>query len=115
MTSLEINKKIAELKGFKPGPSGNLRYTNSVSLHPASMPDNLLSIFASEDKSWAENISDAWELFEEIPGAVISKDDDNEDGRNSYYCRSATNNLSIYGATAQKAICLAWIKWKEEL
>lgn len=109
MTPLEINKKIAELKGFhsiRNGFSDSVFYCDK---------EKLGNEFLNYNKNWAENISDAWELFEEIPGAVISKDDDNEDGCNSYYCRSATDNLSIYGATATEAICLAWIKWKEGL
>lgn len=106
MTPLEINKKIAELKGMKCIP---LPYSkNSLRIFLENESCHL-----GRDINWVENISDAWELFEEIPGAVISKDDDNEDGCNNYYCRSATDNLSIYGATAPEAICLAWIKWKE--
>lgn len=106
MTQLEINKKIAELKGLKMEEAPNL--SQSALFFVGSDRHESESY-----KDWAKDISDAWELFEEIPGAVISKDDDNEDGCNSYYCRSATDNLSIYGATATEAICLAWIKWKE--
>lgn len=94
MTPLEINKKIAEIKGF----TGTLIDTN-----------------------WAENISDAWELFEEM-ATDISGD---------VNCLNYSSFLKDYNVgvasddgfesfanqdheSPSMAICLAYIEWKKE-
>lgn len=62
MTHLEINKKIAELKGYE------VRRVN----------DNQLFIgkpgFDGAWVNWSESISDAWELFEKMDQQIVMKD-----------------------------------------
>ena len=70
MTPLEINKKIAELKcsGFK-YQSGNQILINYKEEPARQLAKNLSPvnyIISSRWVNWAEDISDAWELFEEM-------------------------------------------------
>lgn len=69
-----------------------------------------------QNKNWAKNIADAWELFEEMPGALLSKSDTTEDGRDIYHCRNDSMEKCFmeWSFEAPMAICLAWINWKEK-
>lgn len=111
MTPLEINKLIAELKGFKGisisiGDKG--RPTGRISYEIKREGDTVVN---SNFYNWAENISDAWELFEESTEPYLKKMPPN------YECVMRDKSLNIVGqaraGTPAKAICLAWIKWKE--
>lgn len=99
MTPLEINKKIASMRS----------HDGIDNDHPWNDKENRMW-------NWAENIADAWELFEEMPHRFgIIKND-----RQSYsiweeYQGNKTICLQYYGewcSTAPMAICLAWLKWK---
>lgn len=110
MTPLEINKRVAELKS----------YTNSyLHAHSPGTPCNKECLKPFYDpyfgKNWVENISDAWDLFEEMPGCLLSKDDETEDGRDIYHCRhrEMERGETEWAFELCEAICLAWIKWKE--
>lgn len=84
MTNEEINKRIAELKGFEWKP----QYSDY----------------------WAENIGIAWELFEEMT---------EQNARimciNGLYIVQYLCGAEAKDKTASIAICLTWIKWKENL
>lgn len=97
MTGLEINKKIAELKG--------LPY--ALDAHGTSM---LLIDNAWVD--WAGHIFYAWELFEEMPMPQITK----YDHPLPFSCSSDFVSPVLQpfqSETAPRAICLAWLAWKE--
>ena len=120
MTTLEINKRIAELKKLDItwGDYGN-------SVCPALWNKDEMVLF-----NWAEDISDAWELFEEMGNNMggwhkIALDMWNA---NSTYIpisfKIIIKGLGGHGGdkdemlaeanTASEAICLAWIKWKQQ-
>jgi len=74
---------------------------------------------------WSLKILDAWELFEEMPGAYL-KHIDRKDVKFKVYYHVFKNTGDLIqdaisdqydegsiGTTAPEAICLAWIKWKE--
>lgn len=116
MTPLEINKKIAAIKSMQ-GADGV-----SVSIGDNGQPTNRVAYLCKIDDNvyvhsqfynWAESIGDAWELFEEMPGGVITKFDDTEDGNDIYFCTNDVMNYSEWAFEASSAICLAWLKWKE--
>lgn len=98
--ALEINKKIAEAKGIE------IQTNNGANVYVKS-PEPLINY------NWAENIADAWELFEEMPGAELKHDDSTENSIDFYYCIEKKTNQHIYGDTAPMAICLAWLVCKE--
>lgn len=108
MTPLEINKKIAELKGFhsiRNGFSDSVFYCDK---------EKLGNEFLNYNKNWAENISDAWELFEEMPfGTCITSHYDHEENYYTLILGDNINYIEIDSNTATEAICLAWIKWKK--
>lgn len=111
MTNQEINNKIAELKGYIPGVSMQFDSVNGVSLNRNSMPEGKFDMFA-ESKNWAEKISDAVELFEEMPARYeISKVDIGD--KYFWKCQHRHKQGVAIGDTAPLVICLAWIKWKE--
>lgn len=106
LTPLQINQKIAQLKGNyvqKAGP-GKIIGAETTPVYEL-------------DKNWAENISDAWKLFEEMPNdtsIAISKN-----GRlfsiiigDSCYFEDESKRF-IYADTAPLAICAAYIAWRE--
>ncbi len=83
MTNLEINIAIAGVKG-------------------------MATINGACQFNWAENISDAWELFEEMPHmANIFK---REDGMFEVTC--ADEAYHGFADTAPLAIAKAYLKWK---
>lgn len=96
MTPLEINKRIAEIKwDEKTHDRVNSILTLGIPL---------------EIKNWSESISDAWELFEEMPvGSAMQKFE------NSYLVQTAFSPPISNDCceTAAIAICSAWLKWKE--
>ena len=110
MIPIEINKKIAEIKGLKMEEAPNLSQSALVFIGA----DN----HASESyKDWAKDIEDAWELFEEMSSSVnldydlcLHKVYDN-------WCVSRKYLRDLIklseSKTAPEAICLAWKKWKE--
>jgi hypothetical protein len=61
--------------------------------------------------NWAENIADAWELFEEHDCPFISVY--NKDGKRIYHAQFTLAYEGI-ADTAPMAICLAYIAWREE-
>ncbi len=100
MTPLEINKKIASMKN----------HDGIDDAHPYSNKNNRIY-------NWAENIGDAFELFEEM---VKNRDHENV----SLYLGNVYDEWvcgegdfeEVNGElakTATIAICLTWIKWKE--
>ena len=127
LTPLEINKKIAELKGYKI----IFEHDNSLRISWLSMDQRLelKSPQSVEEEminngleimgpmiNWAENINDAWELFEENHEVSIKKMH-YTNNTICYQCAFRDSNLNVIGDssanTAPMAICLAWIKWKE--
>jgi hypothetical protein len=105
MTPLEINKKIVEIK--KPKNEIWVQVSDSNYIGHQNSSD----IF-----NWAENISDAWELFEENQEVYLKKMH-YTDGTIVYQCVFRDSNLNVLGDskadTAPMAICLAWLVWKE--
>lgn len=132
MSPLEINTKIAEIKGLK------------IMLSPKDQ--NGLYVEAKiggtipylKTTNWAENISDAWELFEEMGGQIITEDRYNGSySKGKWLCTYGTTcpeevllngpqaddttamvfwqnpRFIVAADTAPMAICLAWIAWKE--
>ena len=84
--TLEINKKISEIKLLK---------------DEKFIPRN-----------WAENIADAWELFEEMPHGLI----ENSIGGMkicSFISEGKSQAIQWYDDTAPLAICKSWLAWKE--
>lgn len=116
MTPLEINNKIAEIKGY------NARYFDGdqefvlIDLIPKveiKYNTHTNSIRIGHSFNWAKNISDAWELFEEMPRPQLTKG-----GMSApyYFCLSEFVEQSyspeLEAPTAALAICKAWLKWK---
>ena len=106
MTPLEINKKIAELKGLE--ISGV--FDNTIKT-PRAGQDSLFF-------NWAEDKSNAFELFLEIPSALICSYNGNSfDEKGTpcilYYCDIGTDSRDYMHKSPAMAICLAWIAWKE--
>lgn len=104
MTTLEINKEIALI-----------RFSMNISKPIENeWKEGDVAIF-SHGKNWAENISDAWQLFEEMPYSKIEIwGNANPDKK---YSVSFTDNMGtkyIYASTAPMAICLAWLRRKSE-
>lgn len=126
MTPLEINRKIAILKGFpdpyaSPGKGAASTITNTAFL------DMSKGEFVKGYKNWAESIADAWELFEDMVdsyGGLISvKMVGNSmpiPGWPKYKIVFDENdahirNKEFSGAeTAPLSICLAWLAWKKQ-
>lgn len=105
MTPLEINKRIAELKDLTYEPSAR---SNDVLV-------KLVPNHAGRWFNWAENIADAWELFEEMESPFFYKFPNLHalaaEGR--YGCGNSEISPFRFGQTAPLAICKAWIAWKE--
>ena len=105
MTSSEINKKIASMR----------KHDGIDNDHPFSNEKNRLY-------NWAENIADAWELFEEMsvdslqPPFLPSIKRQRES--NKWMVHVITDhahqneNCGFIFKTAPMAICLAWLEWK---
>ena len=106
MSELEINKKIAELKGLKiyEGCDVLLSSLNAIPLEAYRHSTGM------DILNWAENITDAWELFEEMPMSQVLKQKDE-----IYYCNHDVRQSDLFGIgmTAPLAICNTWIKWKD--
>lgn len=130
MSPLEMNKKIAGIK--------RLNWVSSNTTNPALIDHDELptSDRLHPPKNWAENIADAWELFEEMPwdlyltrdryGGSYSRggwlcgydlEDANSDDVDAmnFWSNVRKNDLFAFAAdTAPLVICLAWLKWKGE-
>jgi len=127
MNALEINKRIAELKlsdkfVFWPEYTeesindsrnpANIRYKYRVDVDQKFIP------IPNDPKTinWAENIADAWELFEEMPNPKLQLFNSGDAAFMRFSWRVTIDfkkDMEFLGATATIAICLAWIKWKE--
>lgn len=112
MTPLEINKKIAELKGFiavKQAHTSNGFWCSKTILEIDG------SFIDACYFNWAEKIASAWQLFEEMPRPQLTKG-----GLELpyYFCLSEFTEESYQPEketrTAPMAICFAWLKWKEK-
>lgn len=108
MTPLEINKKIASMRA-----------------HDGIDNDHPFSAKKNRRYCWAQLIDDAWELFEEMVtsqqgwrAVVLSGNDStflprykvlikDHDAHNRDECEASADTVPM-------AICLAWIKWKEQ-
>lgn len=100
MSPLEINNRIAEIKGLTiKGPGRILGSSASINTNEGH-------------KDWAENIADAWELFEEMPSVAFVRKE--YDGR--YSCYNGTSAFEkgnwCIADTAPTAIATAWLGWK---
>lgn len=107
MSPLEMNKKIAGIK--------RLNWVSSNTTNPALIDHDELptSDRLHPPKNWAENIADAWELFEEMPYCCV--ENVNSDLKIcSYIPKGKYEDVQWYADTAPMAICLAWLKWKGE-
>lgn len=107
MTPLEINKRIAELKGIEVEEDDFNEKETSVFEevdHDTFVPHN-----------WAEWIGDAWGLFEEMGRARMGIDSrvGIEKGEKFYHVDVVSIAQTFRATTAPMAICMAWIKWKE--
>lgn len=111
MSPLEINTKIAEIKGLK------------IMLSPKDQ--NGLYVEAKiggtipylKTTNWAENISDAWELFEEMPEStfIFRKKKRLSDCKDLFWICGLEGSIidtMPHEITAPLAICKAWLKWK---
>ena len=113
LTPLEINKKIAEFRN----ELNVFHHKHSPSVPcDGQLHEEYFSELMPNAKNWAENINDAWELFEENHEVSIKKMHDTNNTI-CYQCVFRDSNLNVIGDsaanTAPMAICLAWIKWKE--
>lgn len=104
MTPYEINLKIAQLQGR----TIKNRFGQGIWVTP------IKEEYDTSIKNWAENISDAWELFEEMPpGSFIKKMDREPPGFDCLvYLGKSTMYVGGKGDTAPRAISRAWLKWK---
>lgn len=118
MSPLEVNKKIAELQGRRIFNTEDSMWMMER-LDESEGVNGLYSVTEEYDdgateeikvfdlRNWAENISDAWELFEEMPlGFSIMRDKE-------YNWCLFHNSIWSVAPTAPMAIALAWLKWKE--
>ena len=107
MTPLEVNKKIAEIKGYK---IRRVHEDGSVFIGKEGKD----GFFAK----WAEDISDAWELFEEMPNCALLSSSgitQQEMGYAPFICSfglTYDTPSKVDGDTAHMAICKAWLRWK---
>ena len=125
MKPLEINKKIALLKNFI---SDDKNYDDMEEF------EYIQKLFPN----WAENISDAWQLFEEMQVSILTKDRYNGAySQGKWLCTYETlcpeevlmrgpqngdfearafwddPHWVVAAQTAPMAICLAYIAWKQ--
>lgn len=119
MTPLEINKKIAGLK------CGIGERGVSASIGDYGRPTNRVTYFLEADDNvrvhsrffnWAETITDAWELFEELPNPKLQLFNRDDAGlvRFPWRCTVDFNkDYEFMGETAPLAIAKAWLAWKE--
>ena len=105
-TPLEMEERIAKIKGLK-----NPRSWFIEDKYQGICWDIDL-VRPSEMTNWAENIEDAWELFEEIPSAILQKVTYSIGSPEKSYAVHYANKGYVYGETAPLAICLAWLAWK---
>ena len=106
MTPLEVNKKIAELKGLK------VDHTYKGDECIKVLQDGRDSLFMR----WTTTIYHAWELFEEMPFKMSV----GKYAKKNYFIAKwedafATEpTILVEAATVPMAICLAYIAWKEK-
>lgn len=106
MTNLEVNRKIAEIKGL-----------NEITIGAIIIWDKTSVRTIDRNYNWAESISDAFELFEEMPIGVRLQscygDEDDGWGSTGYRCDIIGMGIYCCEPTAPLAIAKAWLKWKE--
>lgn len=119
MTPLEVNKRIGKMRydhaksvvykiDFK-GVKSELQKNYVICYN-----DDWLKLpQLGESKNWAEDISDAWELFEEMPIPEILKIDSNYYEACFHNPKDETKIERFNAYQAPMAICLAWLAWKE--
>lgn len=129
MTNKEINERIAKIKGFIPGPSTRIDWPNGVSLNKEKIPEGMFDICA-ENKNWAESISDAFELFQELPlNSVLLHRDEPLDPETFNVIKpivplwnviinlpnDQVKKLTVHvnEDTPTRAICSSWLQWQE--
>jgi len=102
MTPLEINNRILGLKGCMP-------HLNKCTYPRHDLwPDaKKHTAFLIGCENWAEDIKDAWELFEEM------RIDNVQLCAEPNQWTVVWDDIEYCADTAPMAICLAWIKWKE--
>lgn len=106
MSPLEVNEKIAEAKGY------HVDETINGFLFEKVYYKNGIKHYGDHHYNWAENISDAWQLFEEMPESFSIQ----KDGLQWMVWKRKTNGTVRFtdsADTAPMAIALAWLKWKE--
>lgn len=122
----ELDKRVAELKGYKIEFLKVRRCTGLSNYDDESwcytdIEDSWRNpLKLSQGKNWSTKIQDAWELFEELPdpslSKIMKKHIDSSKDHITYHCffKFPTESHTHPGAsTAPEAICLAYIKWKE--
>lgn len=105
MTPLEINKRIAELKGWDVGWDDG---DSAVYDKRAGEEHEGEMCFSFYD--WARGIYWAWELFEEMAedGWIIGRSPDGW-----FVGKIKPGEIYPTYDITPMAICMAWIKWKE--
>lgn len=118
MTDEQVNEAIFKAKWWscnKDAPVDNDIWVNKISLH--GIPVN---IFSSDIPDYTHNWRLAGELLEEMPGACVARD-----GIDGWYCGFGFSDyIDVYfemgrgdfgseADTPQRAICEAWLAWKE--
>ena len=120
LTDNEIRLKIAELKGWRVYDV-NLDYR--VEKYMGTSPEG---VFYAVLPDWPTDIAAAWEMVEEIKAAgiwfMMGNPDFNPDAAmvhgwwaKLYLPDDDTGGIEIeqVADTAARAICLAWLTWKE--
>lgn len=107
MTPLEVNKKIAEIKGYK---IKEILGATLLCVCPYREDPN--SFYESCQTRWDYSMNEAWELFKEMPESFSIQ----KDGLQWMVWKRKTNGTIRFidsVDTAPMAICLAWLAWKE--
>ncbi len=118
LTNDEIRRKIAELKGIE------VVAQTTTMPDGSSIPTGVLFMKIRNTcgflPDWPVSIEDAWGLVEEMrmsPASVNVQGDYGEKGFVCYvhpYPTDETITLFEHADTAPRAICLAWLGWKEK-
>lgn len=106
LTDDEIRRKIAELKGIE------VVAQTTIMPDGSSIPTGILFMKIRNNcgflPEWPVSIKDAWELLEEMPtGYAVWRT------RKHWICRKIGGKW-VEAETAPRAICLAWLGWKEK-
>lgn len=121
MTPLEINKTIAKIKGLTIFNAEKHSQTDDELNYDLILDVGHLWILDNDGQQhiWspAENISDAWELFEEMPflSSIHKTSDHYEVHSGDFFNKLEKYDSRFWEAsnTAPLAICEAWINWKQ--